>query len=85
MQTVVLDIQDSFIKEFLGMIEKFQDKVQIKKDKNLEYDPYFYERQQQLRDDLEEIDSGKVTMLSPEQYEETMDNFFSELKSKYAH
>ena len=85
MQTVVLDIQDSFVKEFLGMIEKFQDKVQIKKDKNLEYDPYFYERQQQLQHDLEAIDSGKISMLSQEQYEETMDNFFSELKTKYAH
>lgn len=33
--------------------------IEIKQDKNLELDPYFYERQRQLHLDLEEVESGK--------------------------
>ena len=64
MQTLTLNIQDSFIQDFLHLIEPYHDKIEIQKDKNLEYDPYFYERQQQLQQDLEKIDSGKVEMIT---------------------
>ena len=85
MQTLVLDIQDSFMKEFLHIIGDLKDKVQLKNDANLEHDPYFYERQKQLQQDIEDIDSGKVTMLSQEQYDTEMNDFFTQLKSEHAH
>lgn len=84
MQTVVLDIQDGFMQDFLEIIEHYKDKVQLKKDQNLEYDAYFYERQKELQQDLEDIQSGKIEMLSQEQYDGEMHKFFSELKLKYA-
>ncbi len=83
MQTLTVKVQDNFIQDFLTIIEHYNDKVHLEKDKNLEYDPYFYERQKQLQQDIKDIDSGKTTMLSQEQYENEMKDFFSELKSKH--
>ena len=84
MQTLTVNIQDSFIQDFLAIIDHYKDKVQLKKDKNLEYDPYFYERKKQLQQDIDDINNGKVEMLSQEQYDKEINSFFIELKSKYA-
>ena len=84
MQTLTLNIQDGFVQDFLTIINHYKDKVQLQKDKNLEYDPYFYERQRELQQDIDDIDSGKVEMLSQEQYDEEMNSFFTDLKTKYA-
>jgi len=84
MQTLTINIQDNFMQDFLAIIEHYGDKIQLKKDKNLEYDPYFYERKKQLQQDINEIDNGKIEMLSQDQYDDEMNSFFTELKSKYA-
>ena len=84
MQTLTVNIQDGFIQDFLSIVEHYKGKIQIQKDKNLEYDPYFYERKKQLQQDINDIDSGKIEMLSQEQYDKEMNIFFKELKSKYA-
>jgi len=64
MQTLTVDIQDSFVEDFLSMIEQYKDKVQVKKDKNLEQDPYFYERQKELYQIKNNIDNGNIQMVS---------------------
>jgi hypothetical protein len=64
MQTLTVNIQDNFVQEFLTIIEHYKDKVQLQKDINLEQDPYFYERQKQLEQDLEEVESGTAEMIS---------------------
>ena len=84
MQTLTINIQDNFIQEFLTIIEHYKDKIQLKKDKNLGYDPYFYQRQEQLQQDIKDIDSGKIQMLSQQEYDAQMNNFMDELKLKYA-
>ena len=84
MQTLTVNIQDGFIQDFLSIVEHYKGNIQIQKDKNLEYDPYFYERQKQLQQDITDIDNGKVEMLSQEEYDKEMNSFFIELKSKYA-
>jgi len=84
MQTLTVNVQDSFIQDFLSIVEHYKGKIQIQKDKNLEYDPYFYERKKQLQQDINDIDNGKIEMLSQEQYDKEMNSFFTELKSKYA-
>jgi len=85
MQTLTVNVQDNFVQDFLTLIERYGDKIQLKKDKNLEYDPYFYERQKQLQQDMDEIKSGKIEMLSQEQYDAQMNEFLSDLKLKYAY
>ena len=84
MQTLTLNVQDGFVQDFLTIINHYKDKVQLQKDKNLEYDPYFYERQRELQEDIDDIDSGKIKMLSQEEYDKEMNNFFTNLKTKYA-
>ncbi len=84
MQTLTINIQDGFLQDFLSIVEHYKGKIQIQKDKNLEYDPYFYERKKQLQQDIDDIDSGKIEMLSEEQYNKEINSFFTELKSKYA-
>lgn len=64
MQTLTVNIQDNFVQDFLTIIEHYKDKVQLQKDKNLEQDPYFYERQKQLEQDLQEVESGTAEMIS---------------------
>ena len=83
MQTITVKVQDNFIQDFLTIIDHYNDKIYLEKDKNLEHDPYFYERQKQLQQDVKDIDSGKTTMLSQEQYDKEMKDFFSELKLNY--
>jgi len=63
-QTLTVNVQDNFVQDFLTIIEHYKDKVQLKKDKNLEQDPYFYERQKQLEQDLQEVESGTAEMIS---------------------
>ena len=84
MQTLTVNIQDGFIQDFLSIVEHYKGKIQIQKDKNLEYDPYFYERKKQLQQDINDIDSGKVEMLSQKQYDNEINSFLTELKLKYA-
>jgi len=64
MQTITLQVQDNFIPNLLNMLSQFKDEVSIKKDKNLENDPYFYERQKQLQQDLKEVEDGTAEMIS---------------------
>lgn len=64
MQTLTLEVQDSFVPNLLDYLKQFQNEVKICKDKNLEQDPYFYERQKQLEQDLQEVESGTAEMIS---------------------
>ena len=84
MHTLTVKVQDSVFQEFLNFVSKRKETIEIEKDKNLEHDPYFYERKKQLQQDLEEIDNGTAEMLTQEQYENEMNSFFKELKLKHA-
>ena len=64
MHTLTVKIQDSVFQEFLNFVSKRKESIEITKDKNLELDPYFYERQKQLHQDLEEVESGTAEMVS---------------------
>ncbi|RBQ28993.1 hypothetical protein [Aliarcobacter vitoriensis] len=64
MQTLTLQIKDSFVKDFINIIEPYKDKIQIKQDENLDYDPYFYERQKELHNMRADIKNGTIKMSS---------------------
>ena len=84
MQTMAVQIQDDYVEDFMNYVNNHSDSITIAKDKNLEYDPYFYERQEQLQQDLKELENGTAEMLTQEQYDDEMTSFFKELKTKYA-
>ncbi|MDD5158044.1 hypothetical protein [Sulfurimonas sp.] len=80
MQTLSVHIQDDYMQQFMNFVKNSHSNITISKDKNLELDPYFYERQQELHQIRADVKSGKMEMLSEEQYEKEIQQFFSELE-----
>jgi len=79
MQTLTIQIQDSFMQEFLNFVEKRQEHIHIEKDSNLEYDPYFYKRQRELQTIRDEIKKSKIQMISHNEFWDDIDNFVDTL------
>ena len=84
MQTLIVNIQDNFVQDFLAIVEHYQGKIQIQKDKNLEYDPYFYERQKELQEIRNNIKNSNSQLISFEDFENKSNQFEKELELKYA-
>jgi hypothetical protein len=43
-QTIAVQIQDNYVQNFMSYVNSHSENITISKDKNLELDPYFYER-----------------------------------------
>jgi len=81
MQTMSVQIQDDYVQNFMSYVNKHSENITITKDKNLEYDPYFYERKKELEQVIKECENGTMEMLSQEQYDNEMEIFFKDLKA----
>jgi hypothetical protein len=81
MQTLSVQIQDNYIQNFMSYVNDNGKNITILKDKNLEIDPYFYERKQDLEQIIEDSENGTMEMLSQEQYEKEMKIFFKDLNA----
>ncbi len=90
MQTITLQVRDDFRTEFMKMIDTVKDNVVVQKNgvplgcKNLEHDPYFYDRQKKLQQIRDDIESGNAEMLTQKQYDEEMEQFFKNLEKQHA-
>ena len=81
--TLTLEIKDNYFLETLNYLNNLKDKLHFEiKDKNLELDPYFYERQKELHKIRDEIESGKVELLSQEEFDNEMEIFFRKLENE---
>ena len=78
MQTLTIEVKDDFMAEFMKIIDNAKDNIIIKKDENLEIDPYFYERQKKLQKIRDDIKSGKMPT---HDFETSMDNLIKELEN----
>jgi len=66
---ITLDVQDNYFLEVLKQLNTLKDKFHFEiKDKNLELDPYFYERQKELHQIRDDIESGKMELISHEEF-----------------
>ena len=45
---IAVQVEDSYIQSFMNYVNNHSDNITIERDKNLEYDPYFYERKKEL-------------------------------------
>ena len=81
MHTISVQIQDNYLQKFMNYVNNHSESITITKDKNLEYDPYFYERKKELEQVIEECENGTMEMLSQEQYDNEMEIFFKDLKA----
>jgi len=81
MQTIQLQVKDGYTQNILDMLGSVKDimieSIEIKKDKNLELDPYFYERREQLHQLRADIRSGKEKMYD---FDDSMDELLEELQ-----
>jgi hypothetical protein len=84
MQSFTVKIEDDFVQDFLNIVAHYKDKIQLQKDENLEYDPYFYERKKELETIRDDIKSGKSSLISFEDFEKRTELFEKEIKQKYA-
>jgi hypothetical protein len=85
MKTLTLNVQDSFVQDFLTIIDQYKDKVELQKDKNLENDPYFYERQKELHQIRNDIKNGQSELILFEDFAQRTSQLEKELELKYAH
>jgi hypothetical protein len=88
MQTIQLQVKDDYVSNVVSVLQNLKDvmieSIEVQKDKNLEIDPYFYERREELQQLRADIDSGNMKMYSQKEYDEDMDIFMKELENKYA-
>ena len=80
MQTMAVQIQDNYVQNFMSYVDNHSEDITIEKDRNLELDPYFYERQEELHQLRADIKNGNMEMLSQEQYDKEIKQFFTDLK-----
>jgi len=81
MQTIAIQIQDSYVQKFMSYVNNHSENITITKDTNLEFDPYFYERKKDLEQIIEDSENGTMELLSQEQYDKEMEIFFKDLKA----
>ncbi len=84
MQTLAVQVQDNYIQNFMNYVQEHNSNITVKEDKNLEYDPYFYERQEELQQIRNNIKSGDSQLTSFEDFENKTNQFEKELELKYA-
>ena len=83
MKTLTIDIQDSFLKEFLNFVQKNQNKILVRNSSDYE-DIYLDDRKKQLQKIREDIKDGKEKLYSIDEFEKRFDLFEKEIDKKYA-
>lgn len=80
MQTMAVEIQDSYVQNFISYVNNHSEHITISKDKNLELDPYFYARQEKLHQIRNDVKNGNMKLLSQEESDNEIELFFKELE-----
>ena len=80
MQTLTINVKDDFMNEVIKFIETAKDNITIQKDKNLEYDPYFYDRRDRLQQIRDNSKNGKTKMIEDSEFWEDIDAYVDTLE-----
>ena len=81
MQTLAVQVEDNYVQDFLNYVDNHSNNITISKDKNLELDPYFYERQKKLHQIRADVKNGKMRLLTQEESDNEIELFFKELEN----
>ncbi len=81
MQTMSVQIQDSYVQKFMSYVNNHSENIAISKDKNLELDPYFYERKKKLHQIRNDVHNGNMRLLTQEESDDEIELFFKELEN----
>ena len=55
------------------------EKIEVQQDPNVAYDPYFYERKEQLDKTIEAVDDGSMMMYDSQEWDVEMKSLDAEL------
>ncbi len=81
MQTIHLEVKDSYVANIMTLLHSLKDgmidKIEIQSDPNLKEDPYFYERREELHKLRDDVRSGKMQMYD---FNQSMDELILELQ-----
>ena len=80
MQTLAVQVEDSYVQKFMSYVNNHSESITVSKDKNLELDPYFYERQKELHQIKNNIDNGKIQMIENDEFWDDIDSFVETLQ-----
>lgn len=80
MQTIAVQIKNDYVQKFMKYVNSHSEHIAIAKDKNLECDPYFYERQKELHQIKNDIDNGKIKMIENDDFWGDIDNYVETLQ-----
>jgi len=72
---------ESYASKIDELVEQSDGNIEIVKDPNLEYDPYFYERKAHLDKVIEAVDNGTMKMYSQEEADMILDKFLDKLEA----
>jgi len=81
MQTISVQIQDDYVQKFMSYVNNHSENITISKDKNLELDPYFYERKKKLHQIRNDVQNGNMRLLTQEESDDEIELFFKELEN----
>jgi len=84
MQTLAVQVEDNYIQNFMSYVNNHSENITISKDKNLELDPYFYERQKELDQIRTDIKNGQSHLISFDDFEDKANRLEKEFELKYA-
>ena len=82
MQTLAVQVEDNYIQDFMSYVNNHSNNITISKDKNLELDPYFYERQKELHQTRDDIKNGNIEMVSHEKLWGNIKNHLKTIETK---
>jgi len=80
MQKLSVQVEDNYVQKFMSYVNSHSENITIQKDKNLELDPYFYERQEKLHQIRDDVHNGNMRLLSEEESDTEIELFFKELE-----
>ena len=83
MQTLSVQIKDSYVKQFMSFVKDNHSNISISKDKNLELESSIHESKKELKQIQADVKSSKSKILSEKQYQRKIKQFFSVFKNKY--
>ena len=82
MQTISVQIEDNYVQDFMNYVNNHSNNITISKDKNLELDPYFYDRQKELHQTRDDIKNGNIEMVSHEKLWGNIKNHLKTIETK---
>lgn len=77
MQSVILQIQDDFMPQFLDMIGQYPKNIKLENSPH--HDPYFNERRIKLNSIREGIAMGDIKLLNEEEANRDIETFLTQL------